>query len=84
MKVIYEKSIAEKISDARVKARIEGRQIERIELNRDEYDQLHEYCTFSAGRRYILLDRRARRWTEVAKGDRLLTFDGIALHKGEE
>lgn len=44
MKVYYKKTIVELIDEAIVKAKEENKIIEKIELNKDEWDKFRRHC----------------------------------------
>lgn len=45
MKVIYNKSIVEKIDDAIIEVQKQGKEIDHIVLNRVEWDELYDYVS---------------------------------------
>lgn len=48
MKVVYEKTVEEKVKDAISKAELEGRKIEKIVLSRKDFKELYNTCYTSS------------------------------------
>lgn len=73
MQIIYAKPIHEKITEARLAARKENKEIEKIILTRSEWDKLQRELRGYTTRSRFLINTPAA-----------LMFDGIELEVGEE